>query len=37
LAAYPNRVEKRRYGAAHQVQYRIKEGDNSEVQENVNE
>ena len=24
-AAYPNRVEKRRYGAAHVVQYRIKE------------
>lgn len=37
LAAYPNRVEKRRYGAAHQVQYRIKEGDNNEVQENANE
>lgn len=37
LAAYPNRVEKRRYGTAHQVQYRIKEGDNNEVQENANE
>lgn len=37
LAAYPNRVEKRRYGTAHQVQYRIKEGDNNEVQEDVSE
>ena len=26
--AYPDRVEKRRYGAAHVIQYRIKEGDN---------
>lgn len=37
LAAYPDRVEKRRYGAAHQVQYRIKEGDNNEIQENADE
>ena len=33
--AYPNRVEKRRYGAAHQVQYRVKEEEDNEVQEDV--